>query len=219
MTELAIFDLDGTLLDTREDLAAATNEALRRCGFPERPLSEYNLLVGRGISNLMKRAMPEKDATEENVARMRAVFFPYYDAHKCDRTRPYDGIEAMLEELARSGVKLAVASNKYQDGTEKLIRHFFPAGTFSAVFGQREGFPIKPDPQIVSSIMQECGITNRESVVYIGDSDVDMQTGQNAGVRTVGVTWGFRSKEELLSGHPWMLADSPEDITHAITEQ
>lgn len=218
MTKLAIFDLDGTLLDTVKDLGSATNYALRQCGFPERPTEDYYTLCGRGIYNLFRGAVPEGRADEDTVKKMATLFLPYYDSHKCDLTLPYPGIPEMLRKIAAAGVVPAVASNKYQDGAEKLIRHFFGDIEFIRVLGQRDGQPIKPDPAIVHQIMAMIpGITSDE-VVYVGDSDVDMQTGSNAGVRTVGVTWGFRSRAELESGKPWKIVDTAEDLGKIICQ-
>ena len=216
MTKLIIFDLDGTLLDTRTDIAMACNYALRSCGCPERKLEEYNMLVGRGIYNLFRAALPEEMRSEENVMRMKNLFVPYYDEHIADNTKPYPGIIGMLDALASHGVEFAVASNKYQTGTESLVERFFGKYDFVKILGQREGQPIKPDPAIVTDILNATpGIEVRE-VVYCGDSDVDMQTGVNAGVRTIGVTWGFRTREELAAYGPWLLAEKPQDIVKKV---
>lgn len=142
MTKLAIFDLDGTLLDTVKDLGNATNHALTECGFPTHPIKAYYQMVGRGIYNLFRAAVPAGQSTEEVVQRMASIFIPYYDAHKCDFTRPYDGIPGMLKTITAAGVRLAVASNKYQDGAEKLVHHFFGEYDFVRILGQREGQPI-----------------------------------------------------------------------------
>mgnify|MGYP003466812298 FL=1 len=216
MTKLVIFDLDGTLLDTREDIANACNHALRECGCPERRLDEYNMLVGRGIYNLFRGALPEEMRTDEMVLKMRDIFVPYYNAHIDDCTRPYPGIIDLLERLEESGISFAVASNKYQEGTEKLVGKYFGRFRFIKVLGQREGKPIKPDPEIVYEAMKEADIIDKESVAYCGDSDVDMQTGANAGVRTIGVTWGFRTRDELSAYDPWLLAENAEEIASAL---
>ena len=216
MTQLAIFDLDGTLLNTIEDLADSCNHALRVCGFPERELKEYNMMVGRGIYNLFRAALPSAEKTEENVQRIADVFIPYYNIHKCDLTRPYDGITDLLKTLSRKGIKLAVASNKYQEGAEGVVNHYFPQVDFVKVLGQSEGRPIKPSPEIVEEIMREAGIADKNLVSYIGDSDVDMMTGANAGVRTIGVTWGFRSREELLGHNPWKTVDTPQELLECL---
>lgn len=218
MTKLAIFDLDGTLLNTVEDLGNATNHALTECGFPIHPIEAYYQMVGRGIYNLFRAAVPAGQSTEEVVQRMASIFIPYYDAHKCDFTRPYDGIPGMLKTITAAGVRLAVASNKYQDGAEKLVHHFFGEYDFVRILGQREGQPIKPDPAIVDQILADVPKVAKEQVVYVGDSNVDMQTGANAQVRTIGVTWGFRSKEELAAYTPSAIVDTPEILSKVILE-
>ncbi len=214
--KLIIFDLDGTLLNTIEDLGNACNHALEHCGFPKHGIEKYNGFVGRGICNLFRAALPEGMRSEENIARMKEAFLEYYEKHKCDCTKPYPGITGLLDKLEAANIKIAVASNKYQDGTEKLVRNFFGKYRFSCILGQRDGKPIKPDPEIIYEIMEVSGIADRNDVIYAGDSDVDMQTGLNAGVRTIGVTWGFRTEEELSSYSPWKIAHVPEDIMKAI---
>ncbi len=216
MIKLAIFDLDGTLLNTIADLGNACNHALRMCGFPERKAEEYNMLVGRGIYNLFRGALPENARSEENVMRMKEHFIPYYDEHKCDLTRPYGGIPEMLDRIGKSGVMLAVASNKYQDGTEKLVSEYFAGCSFVKVIGQRDGMPIKPDPGIIREIQAAAGNVSDEETVYIGDSDVDMQTGTNAGVRTIGVSWGFRTEEELSAYSPYAICHTPAEVAFVI---
>ena len=216
MTKLAIFDLDGTLLDTVKDLGNATNHALTECCFPTHPIEAYYQMVGRGIYNLFRAAVPAGQSTEEVVQRMASIFIPYYDAHKCDFTRPYDGIPAMLKTITAAGVRLAVASNKYQDGAEKLVHHFFGEYDFVRILGQREGQPIKPDPAIVDQILAEVPSVTKSETVYVGDSNVDMQTGLNAGVRTVGVSWGFRTREELAAYSPSAIVDTPEELSRVI---
>ena len=216
MTKLIIFDLDGTLLDTVEDLGNATNHALRTLGWPEHPLEAYKIYCGRGIYNMFRDALPAGEATEENVAKMAELFLPEYDAHKCDRTRPYPGIPEMLDRLHAEGIRFALASNKYQDGAEKLVEHFFGQYGFVKVLGQREGLPIKPDPAIVRQAMEAVPGIRKEEVVYVGDTNTDMHTGLNAGVRTVGVLWGFRTREELTACGPWKIVATPEELTQAI---
>lgn len=216
MIKLAIFDLDGTLIDTMEDIASACNHALQECGCPQRQLEEYNMLIGRGIFNLFRGALPEDRRSEETVERMHGSFVPYYNEHICDHTAPYPGIYGMLDRLTEAGISLAVASNKYQEGTEILLDKLFSRYHFVKILGQRDGKPIKPDPEIVHEAMSAMPGISPDNVIYIGDSNVDMQTGINAGIRTVGVTWGFRTREELAAYSPWMLADTPEDIADAV---
>ena len=216
MTKLIIFDLDGTLIDTRTDLANACNHALDQCGFPLRQLEEYNMLVGRGIDNLFRGAMPAEAVNEENVAKMRSIFVPFYNEHSCDYTKPYEGILGILEQLKGMGLHFAVASNKYQEGTQQLVEKFFGQFNFVKILGQREGKPIKPDPQIVEEAMNGVPGITKDEVIYVGDSNVDMETGINAGIKTIGVTWGFRTREELEAYAPYALIDHPGQIVEYI---
>lgn len=218
MIKLVIFDLDGTLIDTMEDIANACNYALEKCGYPVRRLDEYNMLVGRGIDNLFRGALPEGHKTESMVRQMREWFVPYYDEHKCDFTKPYDGILETLESLSEAGLRFAVASNKYQEGTEELVKKFFGKYDFVKVLGQRDGKPIKPDPEIVYEIMGGAPDITIDEVLYCGDSDVDMQTGLGAKVKTVGVTWGFRTREELEAYSPHALIDTPQELIPVIAK-
>ena len=209
--QLVIFDLDGTLLDTVADLANATNQALEQCGYPTHTTDAYYKFVGNGINKLFARALPSEASTEENVLRIRSLFVPYYDEHNADYSRPYPGTTELLETLQAEGLLLAVASNKYQEATLKLVHHFFPTIRFAAIYGQREDVPIKPAPDIVYDILRDTGIA-KEATLYVGDSGVDMQTAMNAGVESVGVTWGFRSEEELRENKASHIVHAAEEI-------
>lgn len=213
MKKLVIFDLDGTLLNTIADLAAATNYALQACGYLTHDTDAYRFFVGNGINKLFERALPEGTRSKENVLKIRSLFVPYYNEHNADLSRPYPGIENLLETLQEKGYMLAVASNKYHEATQKLIKQYFPRINFLAILGQRENIPAKPDPQVVYEIMEKAGV-ERNEVVYIGDSSVDMQTGANAGVTTIGVCWGFRPRTELEAYNPSLIAEQAEDILH-----
>lgn len=219
MTRLVIFDLDGTLLDTLGDLAAACNHALEMCGCPPHTSEEYKLLIGGGIRKLFWGALPEDKRSDEMVERMRSYFLPYYREHIADLTRPYEGIEEMLDNLTEAGVEIAIASNKFQSGTETLAEQLLGKYRFVKVLGQREGCPTKPDPQIIMEVMARMPDLKPEEVIYCGDSDVDMMTGRNAGVRTIGVCWGFRGREELESCDPWLVVETPAEITQAVTAE
>ena len=210
-TSLVIFDLDGTLLDTIGDLAVACNAVLGVRGLPQHTYEEYCHFVGNGILRLVERALPELLRTPETVAAVRADFVKYYTEHIDAHTRPYDGIPELIAELARRGVALAVASNKFQAGTEKLVGLFFPGGTFAAVLGQRPGVPLKPSPAVVEEILARMG-TAREEVLYVGDSGVDIETAAAAGVRSAGVTWGFRDRAELIAAGARHLVDRPGEL-------
>lgn len=215
MKKLIIFDLDGTLLNTIADLAHSTNYALNKLGYPTHDVEKYNFMVGNGIDKLFERALPEGEKSKKNVLRVRKEFVPYYDVHNADDSRPYSGIPELLAYLQASGIQIAVASNKYQAATQKLIDHYFPEIHFTAVFGQREGVKVKPDPTVVFDILEVAKVT-KEDVLYVGDSGVDMQTAANAGVTACGVTWGFRPRAELEEFSPQYIVDTAEEIKRLI---
>jgi phosphoglycolate phosphatase len=209
--KLVIFDLDGTLLNTIYDLAHATNYALHKSGFPVHDVEKYRFFVGNGITKLFERALPENEKNDENIHLIRKHFIPYYEQHSADFTKPYDGIHELLADLQSRDLKMAVASNKYHKATEELIGKFFPAIHFVAIFGQREGVPVKPNPTIVFEILQKAKISTKETLC-VGDSGVDMQTAINARIDSVGVTWGFRSREELEKHGAKYIIDSPLEL-------
>ena len=214
MKSLVIFDLDGTLLYTVPDIAAATNHALSECGYPLHSEKDIASFIGNGINKLFERALPEGYKTTEEVLKIRKHFVSYYDIHCTDMTRPFSGIPELLRRLQDAGIMVAVASNKYQKATSILIGKFFPEINFAAVFGERDGVPRPPAPAIVSDILEKAGIDNsmKGNVLYVGDSGVDMQTCINAGLEAVGVTWGCRTREELASYSPAHIVDSPSEI-------
>lgn len=216
MKKLVIFDLDGTLLNTIADLAQSTNYALKQLGYPTHPVEKYKFMVGNGINKLFERALPEGEKTEENILRVRKEFIPYYNLHNADDSQPYTGIPELLSELQILGIQLAVASNKYQAATQRLIEHYFPYIRFVAVFGQREGINVKPDPTIVFDILKLSN-TPKEAVLYVGDSGVDMQTAANAEVEACGVTWGFRLRTELEQFNPTYLVNTAQEIKNIVT--
>ncbi len=211
MKQLVIFDLDGTLLDTIADLGTATNHALKECGYPQHNLSSYPMFVGNGVTRLIERSLPEDERNPETVETVREKFKAYYNEHKTDLTIPYPGIPELLRELSSMGVKLAVASNKYQAAVVALIKHYFPYIDWHAVEGQKEGVPTKPDPSIVFEILAKCP-TRKSKVLYVGDSGVDMETARRACVDSCGVTWGFRPLRELKEAHADNIVNSPEEI-------
>ena len=215
MKKLVIFDLDGTLLDTIADLAESANYALKQLGYPTHDVETIRTFVGNGINKLLERALPPHEQTEENVMRMRAHFVPYYDVHNADLSSPYPGIVNLLEDLQAKGIQIAVASNKYQAATVKLVKQYFPNIDFVEILGQREGINVKPDPTIVFDILKKAKVSFEETL-YVGDSGVDMQTAINAGIDAVGVTWGFRPRAELESFQPMGLIDKAEDLLEFI---
>ena len=215
---LIIFDLDGTLLNTIADIASATNAALLKLGYPTHSDSVIQSFVGNGIGKLLERALPEDKRTEENKNIIRQHFTAHYDKHNTDLSTPYPGIEEMLFTLHKAGVMLAVASNKYQIATEKLVSHYFPGIEFISVLGQRTGIPIKPDPEIVHEIMTKANVSKADTL-YIGDSGVDMQTAHNSGIDAVAVSWGFRPLAELASYNPRAIVNHAEELEQLILHQ
>lgn len=210
-SKLIIFDLDGTLLNTIGDLAAACDHMLALRNLPQHTYEEYCSYVGNGIMRLVERALPEELRTPEYVAAARKDFVDYYIEHIDLKTVPYQGMVELLQDLQRDGARLAVASNKFQAGTEKLIKKFFPTIDFVEICGNREGVPLKPDTALIDMIIAKAGV-ERENCTMVGDSGVDMQTALNASIRSVGVSWGFRSREELEQNSPCAIADTAEEL-------
>lgn len=210
---IIIFDLDGTLINTISDLGQACNHALAACGYPTHKIEDYPRLVGNGINKLIERALPEEHRQEKTVLQMREYFVPYYDEHNCDLTHPYEGIPELLHALKAAGHQLAVASNKYQAATEKIVAQLFP-GIFDIVLGERENVARKPDPQIVWDVVES--LEARGDVLYVGDSLVDANTARAAGCTLVLCTWGFEAAEKLAAFQPDYLIDKPEEIIKII---
>ncbi len=211
MKSYVIFDLDGTLLKTIDDLAAATNHALRTLGFPTHGLWVYPNMVGNGVAKLLERALPDDARTEKNINDALAAFKEYYDVHCCDATAPYPGITELLAELSAKSVNLAVTSNKYQQAVSKIIGHYFPDISFRAILGNVEGMPRKPDPSFVFKALSLCP-TPKADVLYVGDSGVDIETARRACVESVGVTWGFRPIHELKAAYADHIISTPSQI-------
>ncbi len=207
--KLAIFDMDGTILDTLVDLAEAVNYALRRAGLPERSLQEIRSYLGNGMLRLIRLAAPE-DASAELLAELKETFTEYYKAHCSAHTRPYDGIVELIEELRSQGVKTAVVSNKPDFGVQLLVQDYFPT-SFDAAVGERNGIAKKPAPDSVNEVLRLLDIS-REEAVYIGDSEVDIETARNAGMTGVIVTWGFRDEAYLLSLKPDVLVHDIKEL-------
>ena len=210
-SRLIIFDLDGTLLNTIGDLAVGCDHMLKLRGLPIHTYEQYCSFVGNGILRLVERALPEELRTEEYVKAARKDFVDFYIDNIDTHTVPYNGMVELVEGLYRDGAKLAVASNKFQAGTDKLIRKFFPEIEFVDVCGNREGVPLKPDTALVDLILGKAGV-EREKCYMVGDSAVDIKTAQNAGIHSIGVSWGFRSREELEQAGAEQIADTVEQL-------
>lgn len=215
MYSLAIFDLDGTLLDTIGDLSTACNVALKTFGYPLHDEDTYKTYVGNGIYKLVERSLPVSERNEENVLRVKAVFDAYYKAHSLDFTKPYEGIIDLLKSLKKQGILCSVVTNKTHAYAVELVRLFFD-DLIEYTVGQREGIPTKPHPQGVLEIIDHFKVSHADCI-YIGDSNVDMQTAQAAQVESVGVLWGFRSKEELIQSGATYLAKDANDLETIIT--
>ncbi len=205
-----IFDLDGTLLDTCNDLANAVNFALNKNGFPTHNPEMFKIFTGDGTDVMITRALPETNRDIETLKKVREDYFEYYNAHSGEYTRPYKGIPELLESLKKRGIKLAVTSNKIEFMTQSVINNYF-GDIFDFVTGQCDGIPPKPDPSMVFKAMKNLGVEPRECL-YVGDTGVDAKTGKNAGIFTVGVLWGFREKEELIENGADVIIDKPCQI-------
>lgn len=214
MVKTVIFDLDGTLLNTIEDLTAAGNWVCRKNGWPEHTAEEFKRMVGHGIPNLVERFSPPECRSPLLLMSTQAQFSEYYGAHNLDSTCPYPGIPELLTTLKAAGVRLAVYSNKADEFSQVIVRHFF-AGTFDIVRGKLPAVPAKPDPTGICRLIRELD-SGKSGVVCIGDSDVDIQTAHNAGLTACGVTWGFRSREELAAAGAEHIADSPEQLADCL---
>lgn len=204
-----IFDLDGTLLNTLNDLAASTNYALRSAGMPEHSVEDVRRFVGNGVKKLMERAIPN-GLDNPKFDETYATFRRHYLEHSLDTTKPYDGIPEVLAELKRRGKKLAIVSNKFYAATQELAKHFFPE-TIQVAIGERENIHKKPAPDTVLEAMRQLGV-GREGSIYIGDSDVDIDTAKNVGIPCISVLWGFRDKDFLIDHGATHLIKEPKEL-------
>ena len=206
-----IFDLDGTLLDTLGDLAASVNYALRTYGMPEHTIDDVRRFVGNGVRKLMERAIPD-GASNPDFEATFATFRQYYMAHSLDTTKPYDGILETLEALKAKGCHLAVVSNKMMAATQELCRHFFP-DTIEVAIGENEaeGIRKKPAPDTVFAALRQLGV-GQEGAVYVGDSDVDIETARNSGLPCISVLWGFRDRDFLLQHGAETFISNPSEL-------
>ena len=207
--DTVIFDLDGTLLNTLEDLADSTNFALESFGYPTRTYEEVRIFVGNGIKELMKKAVPT-GTDEQTTLKCLQAFKDHYKTNMQHKTAPYDGIIDLLKELNSRNIKLGIVSKKYDFGVKNLNKYYFK-DLIPVAIGEREGVRRKPAPDTVLTAMEELGST-RENCLYVGDSGSDMITAQNAGMKSVGVTWGFRDAESLKESGADFLIDTPKEL-------
>lgn len=210
-----IFDLDGTLANTLDDIAASMNRILNMHGYPSRPVNDYKLLVGRGLDNLVKQSLPEFARNPGIVSSCLRELIIDYDKNCIVKTRLYDGIIELLNELTNRNIKLAVFSNKAEPLTIKIVSKLLPDIPFVKISGAKPGIPKKPDPAGALEIINIIKAMPEE-IIYMGDSDVDMLTAGNAGMFAVGVSWGFRSREELLNNGAAIIIDEPNQILDLI---
>lgn len=204
-----IFDLDGTLTDTLLDLALSTNYALRESGMPERTLDEIRQFVGNGVRNLIKRAVP-KDTDEEVLEKVFLIFKSHYVVHCQDNTQLYEGIPHLLKQLRENDIRMAIVSNKLQAGVDELYNAWF-SDTVEVAIGEHDGVLRKPAPDMVFEALRKLGVHSQEAI-YVGDSDVDIETARNAGLPCVSVLWGFRDRDFLVDHGATMFASNPIDI-------
>ena len=204
-----IFDLDGTLLDSLTDLELSCNYALRANGMPERTLEEVRMFVGNGVKKLMERAIPNSLANPL-FDKTYQDFRQHYMIHNLDHTHPYAGVEEMLQKLIASGKHVAVVSNKFYAATQELVAHFF-GEKISVAIGERENIRKKPAPDTVNEALRQLG-ADRETAVYIGDSDVDIMTAKNSGMPCISVLWGFRSRQFLIAHGAATFVEKPSEI-------
>lgn len=207
--KLAIFDMDGTILNTIDDLAASLNFVLEKSGFPARTMDEVISFIGNGLRKLIERGVPE-GTDSETVDKVLADFKEYYAVHCADKTAPYDGIIELLENLRRNGCLTAVVSNKADDAVQELCRKYFD-GLFDYAVGERSGILRKPAPDSVNEVLEKLNV-KRENAVYIGDSDVDIKTAENAGMDSIIVEWGFRERDFLLKKGAKTIVSAAKEI-------
>ena len=216
MFRTVIFDLDGTLLNTIDDLAGAGNYVCRRNGWPEHSIEEFMTMVGHGIPNLVTQFSPKNCRSPLMLLNTVAQFSEYYGAHNMEKTSPYPGIQEMAKRLKTAGVQMAVYSNKADSFSRDIVEHYLP-GLFTLVRGKVDGVPVKPDPAGIHQIMAELH-ADPKTTLFVGDSSVDIQTGHNAGLTACGVSWGFRPRESLVNAGADHLADSVEALDQFILE-
>ena len=207
--DAVMFDLDGTLADTLEDLAAAGNHALAAVGRPGFAVPRYRTLVGRGLDQLMIDALGPEHAGL--VPAAKKAFLAYYTDHRYDQTGPYDGVPELLDALTAARVPMAVLSNKPDAAAVDMVQRLFGRWSFAATRGQREGCAVKPDPAGALAVAAEVGVP-AERWIYVGDSDVDMLTARAAGFYAVGVAWGFRGRDELVAAGADVVVETPGEI-------
>lgn len=216
MYKLAIFDLDGTLLDTLGGLANSANYALEQNGFEIHEMDKYRMFVGAGIPKVIERMLPEKHRDQQTKDRVRAIFDQHYKEHNLEQPKPFEGMIEALQTLKQKGVHIAVLSNKPHELTQIMIDNVFE-NEVELTYGQREGVPIKPNPQGVEEVIDHF-VVDKKECVYIGDMDIDMLVGKNAGIDTIGVAWGFREGKGLVEAGADYVIEEVSQLVEVITK-
>ncbi|MDE7216272.1 MAG: HAD family hydrolase [Clostridia bacterium] len=206
--KVVMFDLDGTVLDTLPDLALSANYALKSLGFPEQTTEQVRMAIGHGIRNLLKDLMHCEDT--EILEKCRSIFQEYYNKNKALTTKPYAGIPELLQYLKDRNCKIILISNKYDGATQELVRQFF-GDIFDGVYGSRDGIAPKPDRAIFDFVCERDGI-DKDKIIYIGDSEVDFEFASNCDMEFIGVSWGFRKRDQLLDCGAQTIADSVAEL-------
>lgn len=209
-----IFDLDGTLVNSLEDLGLSVNQVMKNHGFPIHEMDVYNYFVGNGVKKLVERSLPQDHL--DMLDQCLEEFHSIYENHFLDHTQPYEGITELVSALYQKGIKLAVVTNKPHLIANKIVETLFPH-MFTIILGQQDSYPIKPHPQSTQIALQKMGLTQQECF-FVGDSDVDILTGQNAHIDTIGVCWGFRGREELQNQGATYVVDKAMEIKEIIDE-
>lgn len=209
--KLVVFDLDGTLINSLEDLADSANWMLLQHGYPTHPVDAYRYFVGDGMRKLIERILPPEERNDVRIEQCKAEFVAYYTIHMEDKTVVYPGMIELLKELKDRGLKIAVATNKVHIAVAPLMAKYFPGIRFDSMIGQREGIPVKPHPQIMYDILKETGCQPSETL-HVGDTATDMQLAHSAGVTPVGVLWGYRPLDELQEAGAKFIIEKPEEL-------
>ena len=216
MYQHVIFDLDGTLLNTIEDLADASNWVCRNHGWPTHSVEEYKYFVGNGMTQLVLRFSPPEWHSPEGLAIILREFMTYYDAHKADKTAAYAGMPEAVARMKEAGVSLAVLSNKADQMAGPVVEHYYP-GLFPLVQGALDGVPTKPDPTLLHKLMGRMGATKADTL-FVGDSNVDIKTAKNGGLTSCGVQWGFRTRAELEEEGASIIVETPQELVQAVLD-
>ncbi len=218
MIKAVIFDLDGTLLDTIEDIANTCNQLLEKRGYPSLPIKDYKIYVGKGVKNLLIKLIEVLKMPEQLLDELMSDYYEIYPIESTKTTKIYPGISEMLETMKKMDIKINVLSNKPHEQVIDLMPKYFSENTFDIIYGKHEGVKAKPDPTLLKKMMKELKVKKSE-VLYVGDTKTDMETALNASVASVGVLWGFREETELVQSRASYIITHPKEMIHIINEK